>query len=70
MGELSLDGRVREVRGVLSMAIAARDAGISSFFVPAGNAAEASAVEGLAVYPVAAAGDLVEGLLGPEILKT
>lgn len=69
VGELSLDGRVREVRGVLSMAIAARDAGISSFFVPAGNAAEASAVEGLAVYPVASAGNLVEGLLGRRPLE-
>ena len=64
IGELSLDGHVREVRGVLSMAIAARDAGIPCLFVPAGNAAEASVVDGIAVYPVSSAGELVEGLLG------
>ena len=53
IGELSLDGALRPVSGVLSMAIAAHRAGVGALFVPAENAAEATlAGEGLTVYPV------------------
>ncbi len=52
-GELALDGKVRPVRGVLPMAIRARQEGRRAVVVPADNAAEASVVEGLTVYPVA-----------------
>lgn len=51
-GELSLSGEVRPVRGVLPMAIKAREAGFSILFVPADNAQEAAVVEGLRVIPV------------------
>ena len=51
VGELSFSGAVRPVRGVLSMAIAARDHGIKEIFVPAENAKEAAVVEGITVYP-------------------
>lgn len=53
VGELSLDGRVRPVRGVLSIALAARAAQIPYLFVPEENASEAAVVKGVAVYPVA-----------------
>ncbi len=49
-GELSLDGGVRPVRGILSIAACARKNGIRSLIVPFENAAEASVVEGLDVY--------------------
>ena len=52
IGELSLTGALRPINGVLSMALATVRAGISSLYLPAANAAEATLVEGLAVYPV------------------
>jgi magnesium chelatase family protein len=52
IGELSLDGRVRPVRGALSIALAARDNGIRNLIVPEENAKEAAVVRELDVYPV------------------
>ena len=52
MGELALDGRVRPVNGVLSMAIAAREAGKKFLVFPTENYAEASAISGITVVPV------------------
>jgi magnesium chelatase family protein len=53
VGELSLDGRVRPVRGALPIALRARNAGIRSLLLPEENAAEAAFVTGVDVYPVA-----------------
>ncbi len=53
VGELGLDGAVRPVRGVLPMAVGARDDGRRAILVPPENAAEAAVVEGLEVYAVA-----------------
>ena len=53
VGELSLDGRVRPVRGALSIALAARANGITRLLVPEENATEAAVVQGIDVYPVA-----------------
>lgn len=50
IGELSLAGDIRPVRGVLPMVIAARDAGLSAVFVPRENAEEAAVVDGIAVF--------------------
>ncbi|MFL6256922.1 MAG: YifB family Mg chelatase-like AAA ATPase [Pyrinomonadaceae bacterium] len=50
VGELSLDGRVRPVRGALPIALRARDAGIKSLLLPEENATEASVVKGVDVY--------------------
>lgn len=52
VGELSLDGRVRPVRGALSIAIRAREAGIKYLLLPEQNAKEAAVVKGVEVYPV------------------
>ncbi len=52
VGELSLDGGVRPVLGVLSVALACLQWGRRGLIVPEANAVEASIVEGLAVYPV------------------
>ncbi|MBQ7794214.1 MAG: YifB family Mg chelatase-like AAA ATPase [Clostridia bacterium] len=52
IGELSLDGGVCPVNGVLPMVIHAYSEGYREFFIPAENAAEAAAVDGAVVYPV------------------
>ncbi|MGI8786905.1 MAG: YifB family Mg chelatase-like AAA ATPase [Pyrinomonadaceae bacterium] len=52
IGELSLDGRVRPVRGALSIALAARENKIKNLLLPEENATEAAVVAGVDVYPV------------------
>jgi magnesium chelatase family protein len=52
VGELSLSGEVRPVRGVLAIAMAARRAGVQALVVPEANAHEAAVVEGLTVHAV------------------
>jgi magnesium chelatase family protein len=52
VGELALDGRVRPVNGVLSMAMTAKANGFRGIIVPLDNAAEAAVVDGLDVYGV------------------
>jgi len=51
LGELGLDGRLRPVRGVLPVALAARAAGARALLVPTANGAEAALVDGLAIWP-------------------
>lgn len=53
VGELSLEGSLRPIKGVLSMALAARSEGRRGMLVPVGNAREAAVVEGLEIIPVA-----------------
>lgn len=50
IGELGLDGGVREVPGVLPALLAAREHGFTKALIPPGNAAEATLVDGLAVF--------------------
>ena len=64
VGELSLDGRVRPVRGVLPFAMAARDAGLRSIVVPRDNAREAAVVDGVEVLGVEHLGDAIGVLDG------
>jgi len=52
-GELALDGRVRKIKGALSLAMLAREKGCAGIILPAENAREAAVVQGIAVYPVA-----------------
>lgn len=68
VGELSLSGELRGVRGVLCMCVAARDAGLKEFYAPAENAGEAAAVEGITVYAVRSARELVMHLNGEKLL--
>lgn len=60
MGELSLDGAVRGINGILPMCIAAREQGIKAVVVPAENADEAAYVEGIYVLGVSSLADCVE----------
>ena len=69
IGELSLTGEVRPVRGALPMALAAEKAGIRSLFVPAANAGEAAFAQGLTVYPVSHVTQLLAHLSGEAPLS-
>jgi len=64
IGELSLNARLRGCSGVLSMVIAARDAGIKSIIVPGDNIEEASLIKGIKVYGFDKLLDVVEFLEG------
>ncbi|HBC46273.1 MAG TPA: hypothetical protein DCZ43_04435, partial [candidate division Zixibacteria bacterium] len=59
LGELSLDGSVRPIKGAVSMAVAAKLAGLRGLIVPAQNATEAAMVQDLPVYAV---GSLIEAV--------
>lgn len=65
-GELALNGDVRPVRGVLSMAVRAREDGLRGIIVPAKNAMEAAVVEGLDVFPLANVGEGYRMLENPQ----
>lgn len=64
VGELSLDGTVRHVRGVLAMAALARQSGYKKLFVPAIDAAEATLIPDLEVYPIETLASLHDHLTG------
>lgn len=66
VGELSLDGKLRPVRGVLPMALCARELGLEVIIVPSENAEEAAAVEGVAVWPARSLTEVVERLRFPK----
>jgi magnesium chelatase family protein len=71
VGELSLDGSVRPVRGVLPVALHARREGFAPLLVPAANAAEASVVGGVEAIAIGTLHDAVEYLNGErEITPT
>lgn len=64
LGEVSLDGQVRPISGVLPMALAAKRDGIQTLFVPAENAPEATLARGPAIIPVRSVRELAAGLNG------
>ena len=69
IGEVSLDGKVRPVAGVLPMALAAKREGIEYLFVPAENAPEATLARGPAIIPIRTVAELAAGLNGEAVLK-
>lgn len=69
LGELSLAGELRPVRGALVMAGAAWQAGYKRLFLPAANAAEAAVVEELEVYPVRDVNQLLSHLAGETCIE-
>ena len=52
VGELSLDGRIRPIRGALSIALLAREKGIKNLLLPEENTREAAVVQEISVYPI------------------
>lgn len=69
LGELSLEGKLRAVPGVLPMAIAARKEGIGVLYVPAENAKEATLAGDLTVYPVRDVNQIVSHLNGQTAIE-
>ncbi|MDF1751814.1 MAG: YifB family Mg chelatase-like AAA ATPase [Verrucomicrobiales bacterium] len=73
VGELALDGRVRPIKGILSLTLQARDHGLKAILVPKDNAKEAAIVDGIYVYGVSDIGEAFmllrgEGSISPEKL--
>ena len=66
VGELSLDGTLRPVRGALSIAVCARRQGIPNLLVPADNAAEAAVTEGVQVFGMRHLAEVVTYLNQPD----
>ncbi len=66
IGELSLDGGVRPVRGALSAALAARERGVQNVVVPEANAREAAVVEGIRVFGVKSVPQAADLINAPE----
>jgi magnesium chelatase family protein len=64
LGELSLDGRVKPIRGALPIAVNARESGLAGVILPVENACEAAVVEGIDVIGVAELAEVVEFLNG------
>ena len=64
LGEVSLDGQVRSVNGILAMVITAKQNGISDVFIPYDNATEGAAVEGVNVYGIRNVKELIDHLTG------
>ncbi|MDR2132416.1 MAG: YifB family Mg chelatase-like AAA ATPase [Clostridiales Family XIII bacterium] len=69
VGELSLDGELRPVTGMLPMALSARADGIDSLFVPKACALEASIAEGIKVYPAGHICDIIDHLRGERPIE-
>lgn len=69
IGELSLAGALRPVRGALPMALAAARAGIRRLFVPAENASEAAFADGVEVYGAGSVEELLEYFRGRTELE-
>jgi magnesium chelatase family protein len=66
LGELSMDGGVRPVRGALSAALAARERGLTSIAGPEANAREAAVVEGVTVFALKSLRQAVDLVNSPE----
>lgn len=69
VGELSLDGAIRKISGVLSMIMEAKRSGFKEIFIPAGNAAEGKLIAGIDVYAPKNLQELIEHLKGTQKLK-
>ena len=66
IGELSLDGELRKVNGVLPMVLCAKKNGIKKIFIPAENSSEGAVVKGIEVFPVKNIFSLLKHLTGME----
>jgi len=69
VGELALDGSVRSIRGTLAAAIACRRANLRGIVCPAGNAAEATVIDGIEVAPVRSLSQCIAFLKGEVALE-
>lgn len=70
IGELSLDGSLRKINGVLPLVSGLKENGIKEVFVPYENAKEAALVQGINIYGAKHLGDIVNHYSGAPIQKT
>jgi len=68
-GELSLDGSVRPVNGVLPMVYDAFLRGVKKCYIPVDNAEEAALIDGMEVYPVGSVTEIVDHLSGVKMIQ-
>src|SRR5438105_2726895 len=68
LGELSLDGSINAIRGVLPIAVAAKRLGLTRLLLPPQNAPEACVVDGLTVCVVRSLAEALEALRSPEAI--
>lgn len=69
LGELSLDGHIKKIKGVLPILISARALGYKKFIIPKENEVEASFISGIEVYPIKSLHECVEFLNGERDIK-
>ncbi|MBT4277684.1 YifB family Mg chelatase-like AAA ATPase [Candidatus Falkowbacteria bacterium] len=69
IGELSLDGTLRGVNGVLPIAIMAKEKGFKTLFLPKANTEEASLIEGLEIIPLENLNELIKHITGVETIS-
>ena len=69
IGELSLSGEIKPVKGVLPMVMAAKDAGIKDIYIPYDNGDEASVIDGINIYAVKSLKALVDHINDFEKIK-
>ena len=69
VGELSLDGRIRKVSGVLSMVMEAKRFGAKEIYIPKENAAEGKLIQGIKVFTASSLKEIVEHLTGKQLLE-
>ncbi len=69
VGEISFNGDIREIKGVLPMVIKAKELGLESVFVPYGNSREASVIDGVNIYPVKSAEELIMHFRYQQMIK-
>lgn len=69
VGELALDGSLRGVPGILSIALAARNFKIKTIYLPKDNAKEAALVPGLEIFPVSNLLELINHLNGKKLIQ-
>jgi len=69
LGELALDGSLRKIKGALSLAMAAKEAGFQEIILPRENAPEASLVDGIRTYGMGSLSQVLKYLKGEEKIE-
>lgn len=71
IGELSLNGKIKDVKGVINYLLSAKSASITDVFIPEGNFDEASLIDGINIFPADSLDRVVRHLTkGPKLKKT
>ncbi|NTU73141.1 YifB family Mg chelatase-like AAA ATPase [Candidatus Roizmanbacteria bacterium] len=69
VGELSLEGDIRRVPGIISIVCRAKEIGLTQVFIPCANVLEAQLIDGITVFPVASLSQLILHLNGHKLIE-